>query len=198
MVLALEKWCHWLEGAQKSFIIWTDHKNLIYLKNAKRLHSHQARRTLFLGCFNFTLSYSLSRQNAKPDTISRQSEPDQLNTPPETILPPSCFGAADRWGFEQVQEALKRFGGPLPGPDSSYLCPLDLRSGAQLQPCFAILGLTGPWGSSDSISGPRPWLMIPESLWPSAPEARLPMNSWLVCYVCSQCRTVPGHILWWT
>ncbi len=26
--LALEEWCHWLEGSKHPFIVWTDHKNL--------------------------------------------------------------------------------------------------------------------------------------------------------------------------
>ena len=34
--LALEGGRHWLEGAELSFIVWTDHKNLEYLHNAKR------------------------------------------------------------------------------------------------------------------------------------------------------------------
>ncbi|KAI2647669.1 Transposon Ty3-G Gag-Pol polyprotein [Labeo rohita] len=34
--LALEEWCHWLEGAQFPFTVITDHKNLQYLQGAKR------------------------------------------------------------------------------------------------------------------------------------------------------------------
>jgi len=45
--LALEEWRHWLEGAKQPFTVWTDHKNLTYLQNAKRLNSHQARWSLF-------------------------------------------------------------------------------------------------------------------------------------------------------
>lgn len=41
--LALEEWCHWLEGAQLPFQVWADHKNLEYLKTAKRLNARQAR-----------------------------------------------------------------------------------------------------------------------------------------------------------
>ena len=45
--LALEEWRHWLEGAEHPFIVWTDHKNLEYIKKAKRLNSRQARWPLF-------------------------------------------------------------------------------------------------------------------------------------------------------
>lgn len=45
--MALEEWRHWLEGSQQPFVVWTDHKNLEYIRKAKRLNSRQARWTLF-------------------------------------------------------------------------------------------------------------------------------------------------------
>lgn len=45
--LVLEEWQHWLEGAEKPFLVWTDHKNLEYLCSAKRLNARQARWALF-------------------------------------------------------------------------------------------------------------------------------------------------------
>ena len=41
--LALDEWRHWLEGAEHPFVIWTDHKNLAYIRDAKRLNAPQAR-----------------------------------------------------------------------------------------------------------------------------------------------------------
>lgn len=41
--LALEEWHHWLEGSGVPFIVWTDHKNLEYIRSAKCLNSRQAR-----------------------------------------------------------------------------------------------------------------------------------------------------------
>ena len=55
--LALEEWRHWLEGAGQPFLAWTDHKNLEYIRTAKRLNSRQARWELFFNRFDFTLSY---------------------------------------------------------------------------------------------------------------------------------------------
>ncbi len=46
--LALEEWRHWLEGAAHPFLVLTDHKNLQYLREAKRLNPRQARWALFL------------------------------------------------------------------------------------------------------------------------------------------------------
>jgi hypothetical protein len=34
----LEAWHHYLEGAKEQFEIWTDHKNLKYFMNAKKLN----------------------------------------------------------------------------------------------------------------------------------------------------------------
>ncbi len=50
--LAFEEWRHWLEGAQEPFIVLTDHKNLEYLREAKRLNPRQARWALFFTRFH--------------------------------------------------------------------------------------------------------------------------------------------------
>lgn len=39
----LEEWQHWLEGADQPFLVWTDHKNLEYIRTAKQLNARQAR-----------------------------------------------------------------------------------------------------------------------------------------------------------
>ncbi len=50
--LALEEWRHWLEGVQEPFVVLTDHKNLEYLREAKRLNPRQARWALFFTRFH--------------------------------------------------------------------------------------------------------------------------------------------------
>lgn len=57
MKAALEEWRHWLEGAVHPFQIITDHKNLEYIKGARRKNPRQARWSLFFTCFNFTVTY---------------------------------------------------------------------------------------------------------------------------------------------
>ena len=69
--LALEEWRHWLEGSSVPFLVWTDHKNLEYIRTAKRLNSRQARWCLLLSRFNFTLSFRPGSKNGKPDALSR-------------------------------------------------------------------------------------------------------------------------------
>lgn len=77
--LALEEWRHWPEGAAHPFIIYTDHKNLEYLRTAKHLTSHQAHGSLFFSRFQFTLSYRPGTKNAKADALSRIHSPEKRN-----------------------------------------------------------------------------------------------------------------------
>lgn len=46
MKLPMEEWRHLLEGTKTLFLVWMDHKNLEYIRNAKRLNSCQARWAL--------------------------------------------------------------------------------------------------------------------------------------------------------
>ena len=55
---ALEEWRYLLEGAVHPILIFTDHKNLEYLRSAKRLRPRQARWALFF--FKVFISYHLS------------------------------------------------------------------------------------------------------------------------------------------
>lgn len=54
--LALEEWRHWLEEATQPFIVWTNQKNLEYLRGTKRLNPRQARWALFFTRFNFSIT----------------------------------------------------------------------------------------------------------------------------------------------
>ncbi|MCI4392739.1 hypothetical protein PGIGA_G00149220 [Pangasianodon gigas] len=100
--LALEEWRHWLEGAQHPFLVWTDHKNLEYLQQAKRLNPRQARWALFFSRFDFTLSFC-------PGT--------------------SRIVAPIRWGIEAVvKQALQTDPDPGTGPAGLLFVPKAVRS----------------------------------------------------------------------
>ncbi|XP_050924947.1 uncharacterized protein LOC108874699 [Lates calcarifer] len=129
VVLALQEWRHWLEGSTHPFIVWTDHKNLSYLRSARRLNSRQARWALFLGRFNFTLTYRPGSRNAKPDALSRQFSSPVEGPAVDTILPSSCVVGAARWEIEQlVQEALSDHPTPEGGPPNRLFVPEPVRS----------------------------------------------------------------------
>lgn len=101
VVLALQEWRHWLEGTTQPFIVWTDHKNLTYLRKAKRLNSRHARWALFLGRFWFTLTYRPGSRNQKPDALSHHFASESGETDPDPILPPSCILGAASWQVEE-------------------------------------------------------------------------------------------------
>ncbi|MGL5566364.1 MAG: Ty3/Gypsy family RNase HI domain-containing protein, partial [Plesiomonas sp.] len=72
--IALEEWRHWLEGAKHPFLVLTDHKNLKYLHDAKRLNPCQARWALFFTHSNFTISQLVPRTSRR------------MHFPPSTAL----------------------------------------------------------------------------------------------------------------
>ncbi len=102
--LALGEWRHWLEGASVPFIVWTDHRNLEYIRSAKRLNARKARWALFFGRFEFSISYRPGSKNGKPDALSRQFGSSEGASSKEGILPHHCVVGAAVWGVEQTEE----------------------------------------------------------------------------------------------
>lgn len=88
--------CHVLEEAEHPFVMRTDHKNLVYLRSAKRLNSHQARWSLISSLSIFF--YRPGSRNVKPDALSRQFSLDSSSLTPACVLPAkgewrlACFG----------------------------------------------------------------------------------------------------------
>jgi hypothetical protein len=74
IVRALEEWRHYLEGARHSVEIWTDHKNLEYFRIAQKLNRRQARWSLYLSRFDFSLHHKPGRTMGKPDALSRRAD----------------------------------------------------------------------------------------------------------------------------
>ncbi len=67
-------------------MVWTDHKNLEYIRTVKRINSRQARWALFFGRFRFTISNHPGSKNGKPDALSQIFEAKASPTPPVAIL----------------------------------------------------------------------------------------------------------------
>jgi hypothetical protein len=93
IIRGLEEWRHYLEGAHHPVEIWTDHKNLEYFCIAQKLNRCQARWSLYLSRFNFTLHHKPGRSMGKPDALSRQvdhssGQGDNNNL---TLLSPELF-----------------------------------------------------------------------------------------------------------
>src|SRR5215471_1924116 len=77
IIRALEEWRHFTEGARHEVEIWTDHWNLEYFMTAQRLNRRQARWSLFLSRFDFSLHHCPGWSMGKPDALSQR--PDHGN-----------------------------------------------------------------------------------------------------------------------
>ncbi|KAL1269106.1 hypothetical protein QQF64_031395 [Cirrhinus molitorella] len=129
MKLALEEWRHWLEGATHPFTILTDHKNLEYLRAAKRLNPRQARWALFFTRFQFTVSYRPGTKNAKADALSRQEESSHKPENHESILPSNLLLAPVLWDIiTEISQFNHRNPPPTDCPPDSLYVPEPLRN----------------------------------------------------------------------
>uniref|UniRef100_A0A8C1V5B8 Gypsy retrotransposon integrase-like protein 1 n=1 Tax=Cyprinus carpio TaxID=7962 RepID=A0A8C1V5B8_CYPCA len=125
---ALSEWRHWLEGARHPFQVITDHKNLEYIKSAKRLNPRQARWSLFFTRFHFTVTYRPGSKNGKADALSRIYESEETSCCQGPILPPSVILAPIRWDImEEIQR--KQLTEPTPSgcPPNRQYVPGSLR-----------------------------------------------------------------------
>ncbi len=117
--LAFEEWRQWLEGAQLPFMVLTDHKNLEYLRDAKRLNPRQARWARFFTLFNFSISYRPGSRN-KADALSCLHAPEDDCKDPESILLEDMFLCPIQWSSESIPPSSVSTNGP-PG------CPPGLQ-----------------------------------------------------------------------
>ncbi|KAK3541648.1 hypothetical protein QTP86_033849 [Hemibagrus guttatus] len=126
---ALDEWRHWLEGARHPFQVLTDHRNLEYLRGAKRLNPRQARWALFFTRFQFTVSYRPGSKNGKADALSRQSEGAGDLGQPELILPATALLAPVRWDLlGEIRRAHAEEPPPADCPPHRLFVPSQFRT----------------------------------------------------------------------
>ncbi|KAL0199895.1 hypothetical protein M9458_003082, partial [Cirrhinus mrigala] len=113
--LALEEWRHWLEGSIHPFQVLTDHKNLQYLRDAKRLTPRQARWALFFTRFQFSISYRPGAKNVRADALSRIHSTEETQEPTEPILSEKIFVNPIQWTTPPVASD--------PAPEAPPDCP---------------------------------------------------------------------------
>ncbi len=120
--LALKEWRHWLEGDKHPFTVLTDHKHLQYLREAKRLNPQQARWALFFTHFNFKVTYHPGPKNIKADALSRLHAPEEVEDPPNSIIPESMFVCPIQWNPDSAPSSNVSTATP-PGcpPDAQYV-----------------------------------------------------------------------------
>ena len=74
IIVALEQWCHHLEGARFQFEVWTDHKNLQYFMKSQDLNRRQARWAQYLSRFDYVLVNKPGTSMGKADALSRRED----------------------------------------------------------------------------------------------------------------------------
>ncbi|KAI5085155.1 hypothetical protein C0J45_1035, partial [Silurus meridionalis] len=95
------------------FTVITDHKNLQYLREARRLNPRQARWALFFTRFRFQVTYRAGSQNRKADALSRVFGPEEP-CDPEPILPPSLIVGPIVW---EIDEEIRTASSQEPAPE---------------------------------------------------------------------------------
>ncbi|KAL0164208.1 hypothetical protein M9458_039961, partial [Cirrhinus mrigala] len=136
--LALEEWCHWLEGSTHPFTIITDHKNLQYLREARRLNPRQARWALFFTRFNFKITYRPGSKNISADALSQQFSSDHP-AEPEPIIPSNLIISPILWDQDEtIRQATLQEPAPPECPEGKIFVPrsqrLPLLGAAHQQP----------------------------------------------------------------
>lgn len=128
MKAAFEEWRHWLEGAKHTFTVLTDHRNLEYLRSAKRLNHRQARWSLFFTRFNFQVTYRPGSQNTKADALSRLYEYNNQTPDHEPIIPSTIILGPIQWDImTEISEAQRIEPPPPETPQNRTFVPQTLR-----------------------------------------------------------------------
>ena len=119
-------WRHWLEGAKHPFLIWTDHRNLEYIRAARRLNPRQARWAMFFFTrFRFTISYRPGSLNTKANELSRLYDTEERSIDPIPILPASCPVV---WEVDaEIERALQLEPAPPQCPAGVQYVPRSVR-----------------------------------------------------------------------
>lgn len=71
IVVAFKVWRVYLEGARRTVIVKTDHKNLMFFTTMKELTRRQARWAETLLQYNFKIVYYKGMENGQADALSR-------------------------------------------------------------------------------------------------------------------------------
>ncbi|PPQ81108.1 hypothetical protein CVT24_008812 [Panaeolus cyanescens] len=86
---ALSEWRHYLLGCSSPFEIWSDHLNLQYFMRNQKLNRRQARWSLELADFNFSLVHKAGSTMICADALSRRPDYDKGESDNDniTLLP---------------------------------------------------------------------------------------------------------------
>lgn len=94
IIRSLTEWRHYLKGSPHRITILTDHKNLGYYKDARKLNRRQARWSLFLSQFDYELVHTPGSHMIQSDALSRRADlvpKDDHDNEDRIMLPDHVF-----------------------------------------------------------------------------------------------------------
>jgi len=91
IILAFVHWRHYLEGANHTVQVFTDHKNLEVFMSSKILNRRQARWAELLAGYDFVLVHTPGPKNPADGPSRRPDYSIDVEQPSGTLLPPSSF-----------------------------------------------------------------------------------------------------------
>ena len=74
IIRALEEWRHYIQGSPHTMIVFSNHKNLTYFQEARKLNRRQARWSLYLSEFDVKLVHIAGTKIIQSDALSRQPD----------------------------------------------------------------------------------------------------------------------------
>src|SRR5271168_4316966 len=74
IIRALEEWRHYIQGSPHTTTILSDHKNLTYYRDARKLNHRQARWSLYLTEFDIKLVHTAGPKMVQSDALSRRPD----------------------------------------------------------------------------------------------------------------------------
>ena len=94
IIRALEEWRHYIQGSPHTTLILSDHKNLTYYWEVRKLNRRQARWSLYLLEFDIKLVHTPRHKMIQSDALSRWLDfiPDKdTDNEDITMLPDNFF-----------------------------------------------------------------------------------------------------------
>ena len=95
IIRALKEWRHYIQGSPHTTLILSDHMNLTYYREARKLNRRQARWSLYLSEFEIKVVHTPGHKMIQSDALSRWPDfiPDKdTGNEDITMLPDSIIG----------------------------------------------------------------------------------------------------------
>ena len=94
IIRALEEWRHYIQGSSHTAIVFSNHKNLTYFREARKLNLRQAQWSLYLSEFDVKLVHIAGTKIIQLDTLSRRPDfipKEDMDNENITMLPDALF-----------------------------------------------------------------------------------------------------------